>query len=128
MQVHKSQTIDLYRRLMTFLISKCESSLGHDSASRAVVNEIVNSVLGDLSDLSLQPLKRNGGIPSGVASSGEHHPLKSELNVEEVQTLLNLINNGVSLSDFGRDGDASVDEQLEETGASRGINAVVYCL
>jgi hypothetical protein len=93
-----------------------------------IVDEIVSGVLGYLSDLIVEPCGGRGEVVNSVAISSDKHALESELNVEEVQGLLNLVNRGVDINDLLRNGDTSLNEHVEDSGGSCGINAIVECL
>jgi hypothetical protein len=121
-------TDDLYPCKISYLISSCESNSVNYSAAVVIVDEIVSGVLGYLSDLSVEPCVRWGEFVSFVAISSDKHAFESELNVEEVQGLLDLVNHGVGFNDFLRNGDTSLNEHVEDSGGSCGINAIVECL
>jgi hypothetical protein len=93
-----------------------------------IVDEIVSGVLGYLSDLIVEPCGGWVEVVNSVAISSDKHALESELNVEEVQGLLNLVNHGVGINDLLRNGDTSLNEHVEDSGGSCGINAIVECL
>ena len=124
----KPLTDDLYPCTISYLISSCESTWVNYSAAIGIADEIVSGVLGYLGDLSVEPWGRWGGQVSCVAISSDKHTFESELNVEEVQGLLDLVNHGVGFNDFLRNGDTSWNEHVEDSGGSCGINAIVECL
>jgi hypothetical protein len=103
----KPLTDDLYPCMISYLISSCESTWVNYSAASGIVDEIVFGVLGYLGDLSVEPCVRWGGQVSCVAISSDKHAFESELNVEEVQGVLDLVNHGVGINDFLRNGDTS---------------------
>ncbi len=124
----KPLTDDLYPCTISYLISSCESTWVNYSAASVIVDEIVSGVLGYLSDLIVEPCGGWVEVVNSVAISSDKHALESELNVEEVQGLLNLVNHGVGINDLLRNGDTSLNEHVEDSGGSCGINAIVECL
>ena len=110
------------------LMSPCKSPFDNCSAAIFVVDEIVSGVLGNLSDLSVQPCSGRSSIVYCVAIGGDHHTFESEVNVEEVQGVLNLVDHRVCVEDFFRNGNASANEHVDDCRSSCGINAIVDSL
>jgi hypothetical protein len=98
------------------------------SAAIFVVDEIVSGVLGNLSDLSIQPISGRNSVVYWVVISGYHNTFESELNVEEIQRLLNLVDHRVCVQDFFRNRNSSGDEHVQDSGSSCGVDAIVDSL
>lgn len=103
--------------------SKCGEMSGHCSAAGFVVNQVSCGILGDVSDLIFSP-----GVSSSISSvgvRGDKHSLESEVDVEEVQGILDLLNLLVNVNNFLGNGEACILDHADDSGQFSGVNAIV---
>jgi hypothetical protein len=100
------------------------------SASDSVFIQISSCVLRNFTDRVAHKLISSGrvGPKEGICISSDKHSLESELNVEEIKALLDLIYCSECLCNFGRESNTQICKQFEDTGGSNRINAIVQCL
>ena len=95
------------------------------SSASPVINQVGLGVVGDLGDYVCQPGFEIGLGDGSVWISGNEKPLKSEVDIENVYGILDLIDGFYDLDGLLRDGDAVLDEKVNNAINSRSINTVV---
>ena len=95
------------------------------SAASPVINQVGLGIVGDLGDYVGQPGFEIGLGDGSVWISGNEKPLKSEVDIENVDGILDLIDGIDDLDGLLRDGDAVLDEKVNNAIDSRSINTVV---
>ena len=95
------------------------------SAASPVINQVGLGIVGDLGDYVGQPGFEIGLGDGSVWISGNEKPLKSEVDIENVDGILDLIDGIDDLDGLLRDGDAVLDEKVNNAIYSRSINTVV---
>ena len=95
------------------------------SAASPVINQVGLGVVGDLGDYVGQPGFEIGLGDGSVWISGNEKPLKSEVDIENVDGILDLIDGIDDLDGLLRDGDAVLDKKINNAIDSRSINTVV---
>jgi len=95
------------------------------SAASPVINQVGLGIVGDLGDYVGQPGFEIGLGDGSVWISGNEKPLKSEVDIENVNGILDLIDGIDDLDGLLRDGDAVLDKKVNNAIDSRSINTVV---
>ena len=95
------------------------------SAASPVINQVGLGIVGDLGDYVGQPGFEIGLGDGSVWISGNEKPLKSEVDIENVDGILDLIDGIDDLDGLLRDGDAVLDKKVNNAIDSRSINTVV---
>ena len=95
------------------------------SAASPVINQVGLGIVGDLGDYVGQPGFEIGLGDGSVWISGNEKPLKSEVDIENVDGILDLIDGIDDLDVLLRDSDAVLDKKVNNAIDSRSINTVV---
>ena len=130
MSGRKSRREGLHPWTMSLSINVQHPGVHQCSATGSVFIQISSCVIRDFTDWDAHKIISSSliGPIEWIGVSCDKHSLESELNVEEIQALLDLVNRSEGLCDFGRNGYTRVCKQFEDTRGSYRINAIVQCL